>query len=1038
MLGISDLVLARDAGIKAGKETSMRLNTNIASDAIRAKMKQLQKENIVRSSQTVEDVVKRLSQSPELHLADLRTMGAALNLDEEVEDEVYGWGWGDSGALGTGDFEPKSLPWLLPRMPNQQRVLQIACGARHTLFLTEDTVYASGDNFSGQLGVDCGHIKVATPIEVDLTSTARLKHPITGRVYDRAVQVATCLHSSFCVTEKGAVYGWGENRHGELGNGETYRYINKEGTEVRRPPTMPTLAISTGNGLGEHRVKDLQCGDFFCVALTEANEVITWGLGKNGRLGQAGRLRQMREGGGNSEEIAARIAAERRAKVIAEIVPTLEGERVRELRRRLASRGLDKMGKKDELILRLAESLADENVVQMKAKRPKTVSEQPHSAGYRALKTRGVGTARRKLGDDQSFWEPVEIPFSGQVESVHAGSNFGAAMAELEVEVVKLDKYGNPVVDQLSGEEVYESVIRVVPWTWGCGREGQLGNEKYEDCMEPKPVKLLSTRGITKLGVGGEHCIAYSGKEGKTYAWGAGLHAQLGHCDQWQKAKPYEIRVLRGQHMIHMALGRRHNAVLTQLGLYTWGYGLDGQLGHGNIKSRVIPYEMKLDETWQFAFHNVAALYAGQNTTFASVMKKPFTFIPDGTFFDGKSTTDVTELLDWLSKWIKRRGVSRERVYNIMDVSASATLGFNGFVNLFDNLGVKGIEDNDARFMYDFFPKTGANRVRWVDVESYLFPQFYPNRVAARKAEKDKKSSARGRRGGKKFGRKGKKSWMKSNDETKGKKKKTSMLRDEDLPLPPPKTKLPSGSAKEQQVWVRHELIRRGEDPLTLRDASGTSRSDTISFHEIHIGLNRLGIQCTVGDAKRMFNQMHKQMERFAEDPVAARARKPRELSVEELKEARITFDQFDADGGGSIDCYELLGALQSLGMDATLLQAKKIIEAVDVDGDESVDFEEFKWMLAQIPPLEGGIHHRIAFKEVNLALRKRSKREILEEKREERRKDAERKRKLKEQWAKERRELEENIDSEEDLEDSSDFEERKNANENLLSNILE
>jgi Ca2+-binding EF-hand superfamily protein len=210
---------------------------------------------------------------------------------------------------------------------------------------------------------------------------------------------------------------------------------------------------------------------------------------------------------------------------------------------------------------------------------------------------------------------------------------------------------------------------------------------------------------------------------------------------------------------------------------------------------------------------------------------------------------------------------------------------------------------------------------------------------------------------------------------------------------------------------VRDELQRRGEDPLTLRAASGTPRSDDISFHEISVGLNRLGIKCSVGTAKRMFNQMHKQMARFAADPAAARARKPRDLGSDELAEARVVFDKFDADGGGSIDVHELHGALTDMGMECSLFQAKKIVEAVDVDGDGTVDFVEFKWMLAQIPPLEGGVHHRIAFAEVNLGLRPLTKAQRLREARRERAADAERKRRLKAQWAEERRQFMEGDD---------------------------
>ncbi|CAN1122777.1 Probable calcium-binding protein CML27 [Linum perenne] len=66
--------------------------------------------------------------------------------------------------------------------------------------------------------------------------------------------------------------------------------------------------------------------------------------------------------------------------------------------------------------------------------------------------------------------------------------------------------------------------------------------------------------------------------------------------------------------------------------------------------------------------------------------------------------------------------------------------------------------------------------------------------------------------------------------------------------------------------------------------------------------------------------------------------------SAEELKDA---FDLYDMDKNGLISANELHAVMKMLGLKCSMGDCKKMIRQVDQDGDGSVNFEEFKKMMA-------------------------------------------------------------------------------------------
>ena len=76
----------------------------------------------------------------------------------------------------------------------------------------------------------------------------------------------------------------------------------------------------------------------------------------------------------------------------------------------------------------------------------------------------------------------------------------------------------------------------------------------------------------------------------EAYSWGWGKDGQLGHGDRRSEKRPALIEFLEGSDLLQIACGGWHSAALTNTGeVFTWGSGRCGQLGHGDWASHRLP-----------------------------------------------------------------------------------------------------------------------------------------------------------------------------------------------------------------------------------------------------------------------------------------------------------------------------------------------------------------------------------------------------------------------------------------------------------------
>ena len=137
-----------------------------------------------------------------------------------VEGLLYTFGLNCSGQLGQGDETTRLLPTLVPASACGGPVLMVACGAGHTLAVTQrGSVMATGEGYHAQLGL--GDLQRRVAFE---------RVPMPQLDGAKIATVSAGYSHSAAVSEDGALLTWGRSRaHGN----PTGRAPATEGMGVR-------------------------------------------------------------------------------------------------------------------------------------------------------------------------------------------------------------------------------------------------------------------------------------------------------------------------------------------------------------------------------------------------------------------------------------------------------------------------------------------------------------------------------------------------------------------------------------------------------------------------------------------------------------------------------------------------------------------------------------------------------------------------------------------------------------------------------------
>ncbi|CAM9181888.1 unnamed protein product [Choristocarpus tenellus] len=127
-------------------------------------------------------------------------------------------------------------------------------------------------------------------------------------------------------------------------------------------------------------------------------------------------------------------------------------------------------------------------------------------------------------------------------------------------------------------------------FSWGFNRYGQCGvGSKENTISEPLPTKLdrISEDGMGTVThvVCGRHHSALITSRGGLYTWGGSSFGKLGLPNPEKVVHtPMEVPFFRTTPVLDVDTGDFHMVALTRQGsVYSWGYGTEGQGGHGGL-----------------------------------------------------------------------------------------------------------------------------------------------------------------------------------------------------------------------------------------------------------------------------------------------------------------------------------------------------------------------------------------------------------------------------------------------------------------------
>ncbi|XP_037299924.1 protein RCC2 homolog isoform X1 [Manduca sexta] len=208
------------------------------------------------------------------------TAGHSVLVSED--GEAYTFGRNTCGQLGFGDTTTRNVPEPVPMLRGKS-IIHAAVGRHHTLFVTDTgTVYACGDNKSGQCGIGNTTPQVVKPTRIKYNGA-----PI--------VKVGCGAEFSMILDCNGILHSFGMPEYGQLGHNTDGKYFvtsTKLSFHFETVPKQVALFVQKSKDGYVAPVKDVAIVDFSCgnnhtVAIDSKKRAFSWGFGGFGRLGHA-------------------------------------------------------------------------------------------------------------------------------------------------------------------------------------------------------------------------------------------------------------------------------------------------------------------------------------------------------------------------------------------------------------------------------------------------------------------------------------------------------------------------------------------------------------------------------------------------------------------------------------------------------------------------------------------------------------------------------------------------------------------------------
>jgi alpha-tubulin suppressor-like RCC1 family protein len=465
--------------------------------------------------------------------------------------------------------------------------IALSLAGEHALLLRADaTLTAWGSNTFGQLG-DGTPLPRAQPVQV-----------VPGAMPDgvHAVAVASGNNHTLVLTNTGAVYGWGYNGLGQLGDGSARDASSAQ--RVLLPPGVRIVSVSAGGthslalgsegevlawgnneagqlGLGDNdnrtspaalvvpagvRFTQLSAGADHSLALTADGRLYAWGDNTYGQLGSSGATPTNVP---RPVALGAAPAGTTFVQVVAGVGYSLALSTAGEL----FAWGRNEYGQ-----------LGDGSFARQSAPVPVVTSALPVGVVFRSVAA-GAFHAIALGSDARAYAWGYNI--DGQLgDGTRQPRNFPQAVAA-----------GSPAFSAVAAGAAASMALgsdqRV--YTWGAAEGGLLADSSR--AVQAVPLRLADTA-FAALAAGRDHVLAMT-PAGGLLAWGGNAAGQLGDGSHVQRSRA--VGVAQGERSAsaavqQIAAGDAFSLARTADGLtYLWGRNDQGQLGRAAGEPQPVP-----------------------------------------------------------------------------------------------------------------------------------------------------------------------------------------------------------------------------------------------------------------------------------------------------------------------------------------------------------------------------------------------------------------------------------------------------------------
>ncbi|VDN50575.1 unnamed protein product [Dracunculus medinensis] len=183
------------------------------------------------------------------------------------DKELFAIGANNSSCLGTNQSQATLEPMKIEALSGKE-IISFAFGSGpHVLALTRTGEIKSESRYMKYFKKNYCNLFSGIGSTIVGTTPLLVGESLSG---EKIVNIACGNHHSVAVSDKGDIFTWGRNSHGQLGIGNN---INQE------------IPSKVGGQLVNRFVKAASCGQNNTMVLTGAGEVFSWGFNGNGQLG---------------------------------------------------------------------------------------------------------------------------------------------------------------------------------------------------------------------------------------------------------------------------------------------------------------------------------------------------------------------------------------------------------------------------------------------------------------------------------------------------------------------------------------------------------------------------------------------------------------------------------------------------------------------------------------------------------------------------------------------------------------------------------